>query len=236
MRQRGRVAPGDPAGDATHEFPYLVASSRGFGEQMRRVALICLCAVALSSCVSVDSALTVRADGSGTLALAYRVSRSLADFGASGDSIRSVPLPVERSDFQQALAAAPGVRLERYRRSVGEKDVTVHATLAFDAVADLAKLAPLAGSGLALASDGAGHFTFTETLYRAGQSAVTPDSEAMVDSLFAGSDVSLSLTAPARITGHSIGSVSGDGRTLTWRSTVPDLLRADKDVVLTATW
>ncbi len=202
---------------------------------MRRLVLLAVCALLLCSCVGIDSALTIRADGSGTLAISYRVARALADLGKTDDALRTVPLPVERRDFEQALASAPGVKLERYSMSVGDQDVTVRASLSFDRISSLARLGPLSASGLAVQESG-GHGTFTDTLYRASQPAPDADALTMVDDLFQGYDVALELTAPAPITAHSVGTLSTNGRTLSWRATVPELLRGGKDVVLTASW
>lgn len=202
---------------------------------MRKLALACLAALVAFSCVGIDSRLTVRNDGSGALSLTYHVARSLADLGRTEDSEPLVPLPIERDDFDRALADAPGLRLERFSRSLSKDEVTIRADLAFDRLENLARFAPFAGTGLTL-SQASGVHTLTQTVYRARKEPPNAETLTMVDNLFQGYDLTFSLTVPAAITAHSIGTVSAGERTLTWRATIPDLVRANQDVMLTVSW
>ena len=101
---------------------------------MRKIVLLCLTLALLTSCIGIDSRLTIRDNGSGTLAahlprLAARREPRLSPRRASP----SIPLPVSRADFERSLAASGGkVRLTRFDRSENEKDITIRAELAFD--------------------------------------------------------------------------------------------------------
>ena len=75
---------------------------------MRKIVPLLIAVVLLVSCVDVESHLSLRGDGSGTLVLAYRISRQLADLGQAAGEPPSVPLPVQREDFQRALRGVPG--------------------------------------------------------------------------------------------------------------------------------
>lgn len=202
---------------------------------MRKVLLACLCVCALCSCVSVESRLSIRNDGSGTLTLDYRIPRSAADLGRTPDKNAPVPLPVEKADFRRAIAGVSGVRLARYSRRADDENVTIHAVLAFKRIEDLAKVPSLRDAGLSL-TEGGGVRTLTQVV--AGAPGPLPEAEslAMVDSLLGGGSVTVVLQTPAPMTPGPIGTLSADRRTLSWTATAGDLARRTGSVVLTAAW
>ncbi|MCX7030250.1 MAG: hypothetical protein NTU62_09035 [Spirochaetes bacterium] len=202
---------------------------------MRTVILVCLCAALLCSCVGVESGLLIRNDGSGTLTLEYRISRSAADLGRTPDKDAPVPLPVEKADFLRAIAGIPGVRLARYTRRADEENVSIHAEIAFKRLEELAKVPSLRDAGLSFVESG-GTRTLTQVVAGAPESPPTAESLAMIDSLFAGGSVTVVLKTPAPMTSGPIGTLSADRRMLAWTATIGDLARRTGSVVLTATW
>jgi hypothetical protein len=202
---------------------------------MRRILLACLCVALLVSCVDVESRLSIRNDGSGTLTLEYRIPRSVADLGRSPDKDAPVPLPVEKADFLRGIAGIPGVRLARYTRRADEENVSIHAEIAFKRLGDLANVPALRDAGLAVVEHG-GTRTLTQVVAAAPESPPSAESLAMTDSLFAGGSVTVVLQTPAPMTPGPVGTLSADRRTLSWTSTIGDLARRTDSVVLTATW
>jgi hypothetical protein len=202
---------------------------------MRKVVLACLCSAVLCSCVGVESRLSIRNDGSGTLTLDYRIPRSAADLGRAPDRSAPVPLPVEKADFQRGIAGIPGVRLARYSRRADDVDVAVHAVIAFQRIEDLAKVPSLRDCGLSLVENG-GTRTLTQVVAGAPDHPPAAESLAMIDSLFEGGSVTVVLQTPAPMTPGPVGTLSADRRTLSWTATVGDLARRTGSVVLTATW
>jgi hypothetical protein len=202
---------------------------------MRRIFPACLCAALLFSCVDVESRLSIRNDGSGTLSLEYQIPRSVADLGRTPDKDAPVPLPVEKADFLRGIAGIPGVRLARYTRRADEENVTIRAEIAFKRLENLAKVPALRDAGLALVENG-GTRTLTQLVAAAPESPASVESLALVDSLFAGGSISIVLQTPAPMTPGPLGTLSADRRTLSWTATVGDLARRTDSVVLTATW
>jgi hypothetical protein len=202
---------------------------------MRRIILVSLCAAALCSCVGVESHLTIGNDGSGTLALDYRVPREMAVYGRADGADLSVPLPVDRADFQRAIEGISGVRLTRYSRREKEDSVAIHAVIAFQNLADLARVPALRDAGFAFAESGK-----TRTLQQvvAGSPGERPTAEslALIDALSAGSAITVVLSTPSPMTPGAVGTLSTDRRTLTWTGSLGDLARRTGSVVLTATW
>jgi hypothetical protein len=58
----------------------------------------------------------------------------------------------------------------------------------------------------------------------------------MVDAFFGGYDLSFIIETPQPIKTNSIGTLSDDKRVLTYKTTVSDIVRATKDVVLSMSW
>lgn len=202
---------------------------------MRRMLLTCLCVATLFSCVGVESRLSIRNDGSGTLTLDYRIARQAADFGRASDQGVRVPLPVGKADFQRAIDGIPGVRLTRYRQRSNDEQVAIHAVLAFRSLEDLARVPALRDAGLAFAGSGRTR-TLTQVVAGSPAAPPTPESLAMIDSLFAGATVTVILATPSPMTPGSVGTLSPDRRTLTWSATLGELARRTGSVVLSATW
>jgi hypothetical protein len=65
----------------------------------------------LASCIGVSADITVQADGSGKIALEYRVSRMAEALGRLDGNERWQTVPVGRADFERSLARLPGMRL-----------------------------------------------------------------------------------------------------------------------------
>src|SRR5271157_4603801 len=108
---------------------------------MRKIVILCTASVFIMSCVGIDSKVTIREDGSGTLLLSYRVSQLVSDLGTTTSEKGIVPLPLEKVDFERSLQATQGkVRLTRFERSENEKDISIRAELSFDSLDALAQV------------------------------------------------------------------------------------------------
>jgi hypothetical protein len=71
----------------------------------------CLLFLVLSSCIGVSADITISADGSGRIALEYRVSRMAEALGRLDGNERWQTVPAGRADFERALTRLPGMRL-----------------------------------------------------------------------------------------------------------------------------
>jgi hypothetical protein len=204
---------------------------------MKKAGLLCILAAAvLSSCVGIDSRLTIRANGSGTLALTYRVSQLVVNLGNPVDGKSVVPLPLSRADFERSLAATQGkVRLTRFDRSEDQKDVTVRAELSFDSLNALAQVDAFQSAQIRSSADGGAH-SFSELIAKAPKEPLTDDSLRMVDAFFGGYDLTFTVEAPQPITANSLGTLSADNRILTYKTTVGDIVRTKNDIVLSMSW
>lgn len=203
---------------------------------MRKIAVLCVASLFLLSCVGIDSRLTVRDNGSGTLVLTYRVSQLVADLGLSSADKKVIPLPLSRSDFERSLESSKGkVRLTRFNRSENEKDITISAELSFDSLEALAQVEAFRDQDLKVGADGSVH-TFSELIARAPGRPVTDESLRMIDAFFTGYDLTFIVEAPQPIKQNNLGTLSDDRRVLTYTTSIKDLVRTKSDVVLSLGW
>jgi hypothetical protein len=93
--------------------------------------LLPLVVFVLVSCIGSRSDITLRRDGSGSVNLEYRVSRTAESLGKQGGNEAWPPLPVGREDFERTLARTPGLTLRSFKLETGEKDLLYRVKLDF---------------------------------------------------------------------------------------------------------
>jgi hypothetical protein len=197
------------------------------GFRVKRLFLPALLAASLSSCIGIQSQLSLGRDGSGTLRLSYRVSQFLRES-------RGLPLPASREDFQRAVAAAPGLRLEALSQREDEQDLTIEARIGFDRVESLNALGERLGLSYGVQEDGR---VFRQRLYP-GQppEGISAESLRMVEIFFQGYEVNLEINSPLPILSYSLGQLSEDRRSLRYQTTILELLRQKDEVTLEVIW
>jgi hypothetical protein len=203
---------------------------------MRKIVILCIASVLLMSCVGIDSKVTIKDDGSGTLLLNYRVSQLVADLGTTSSEKGVVPLPLAKTDFERSLQATQGkVRLTKFERTENEKDISIRVELSFDSLDALAQIDAFHDAELKLSADGARH-TFSQLIAHAPAQPVTEDSLRMIDAFFDGYDLTFVIEAPQPIKDFTLGSLSADKRVLTYTTSIKEVVRTQSDLVLSAGW
>lgn len=71
--------------------------------------------LSLNSCLSLETEVRLRKDGTVAALLTYEISSDSADFGRGFGSDESWPLPLSEKDFQQQSLRIPEVKVKRYR-------------------------------------------------------------------------------------------------------------------------
>ena len=175
-----------------------------------------LALLALSSCFGVSADISVREDGSGKIALEYRVSPMAEALGRLDGNRRWQTVPVGRADFDRTLARLPDMRLVSF--SAGEEsagaDTVNRAELEFNKVETLLAFLDAPGTGASFTRENGVH-RLSLTLLEAGRAGADPDLLDLLRevsrpyelrlSLSAGKTVSLT-TAPASVPAARIRS------------------------------
>jgi hypothetical protein len=203
---------------------------------MRKIVILCIASIFIMSCVGIDSKVTIKDDGSGTLLFSYRVSQLVADLGATTSEKGIVPLPLSRADFERSLQATQGkVRLTRFERTENEKDISIRVELSFDSIDALAQVDAFHDADLKLSADGTRH-RFSQLIAHAPAQPITEDSLRMIDAFFDGYGLTFVIEAPQPIQEFSLGSLSNDKRVLTYTTSIKDVIRTRNDLVLSVGW
>jgi hypothetical protein len=203
---------------------------------MRKIVILCVASIFIMSCVGIDSKVTIREDGSGTLLLNYRVSQLVADLGTTTSEKGVVPLPLAKVDFERSLQATQGkVRLTKFERTENEKDISIRVEFSFDSIDALGQVDAFRDAQLKLSTDGTRH-TFSQLVAHAPAQPVTEDSLRMIDAFFDGYGLTFVVEAPKPIQEFTLGSLSSDKRVLTYTASIKDIVRTGSDLVLTVAW
>jgi hypothetical protein len=202
---------------------------------MKKLLLPILAVALLGSCIGIDSQITLQNDGSGTLLLNYRISQLMKNLDA-GKSDSILPLPVSREDFQRTVDSVSGLKLISLSQRENERDVLIDARIAFTGIQALNGIGKEGQIELSFSSEGNLH-VFRQQIYRGrGLEQISQESLQMIETFFEGYDLSYRVTAPAAIVRHSLGELSEDRRSVSYKTSVADLLKSGEKQVLEVAW
>jgi len=157
-----------------------------------------LAAVVLSSCIGISADITIKADGSGTIALEYRVSQELESLGRLDGNESRPAVPAGKIDFERTAARIPGLKLTGFsskekRNGSGGTDLVTNVTLAFKDTGAL--LAFLDGTGSSTLVEESGVRRLRLSLF-APRDSVSNDLLALLRDVYGGYELSLSFSLP----------------------------------------
>jgi len=165
-----------------------------------KILLLCLSAVVLNSCLGVSAFITIKADGSGNIALEYRVSQALESMGRLDGNEARPAVPVGRADFERSVSRIPGLRLSKYsskdlRSASGGGDLVTSVVLDFKDTAALLAFLDSTGSRAALVQEGTGQL-LRLTLLEPSGGITNPDLLALLREISGGYEFNISFTLP----------------------------------------
>lgn len=202
---------------------------------MKRLLFSILVLVSLTSCIGIDTQVSMRDDGSGSLQLDYRISQFMKNLDVA-KSDWHLPLPVSREDFQRTVDSIPGLRLVSLAQKEDERDVFINSRIDFDRVEAVNAIGKDGQIELSYSQEGDLH-VFRQQIYRGSSlEGISQESLRMVETFFEGYALSYRVLAPATIKSHSLGELSEDKRSVSYRTTVADLLKSGEKKVLEVAW
>ena len=165
-----------------------------------KMLLLCLPAFVLSSCLGVSADIAIKADGSGRIALEYRVSQELESLGRLDGNEGRPAVPVGRTDFERTVTRIPGLKLSGYvsrdvRKASGGSDLVTKATLDFKDSSALLAFLDSTGSRASFVQDNAGSLLRLTVLEPSG-SATDPDLLSLLRQISEGYEFSISFSLP----------------------------------------
>jgi len=225
----------------------------------KSLLFLCLCGAALillNSCLGVTADISIRADGSGTIALEYRVSQMLESLGRLDGNENWPAIPVGKADFERSLARIPGLRLSSFSvkdvpHSSGGRDLLTKAVLEFkNAAALLAFLDSTGGS-----SAGGGCASLVQETRNAqtvnvlrlvlldrSDDSVNADLISLLKEVSAGYELSISVSAPKNAAISVVPSsvpaarITSSGKKVSFTIGMGELLELNEGLTLEIVW
>ena len=114
-------------------------------KHLKIIAIVCPVFLLLSSCFGLNMDIALNQNGSGTLSLEYRISKSLDSIGKLDGNERWNTIPVGKADFERTLARLPEMKLLSFSSGEDEKNVIISSKMEFSSISGL--LAFLDASG-----------------------------------------------------------------------------------------
>lgn len=206
---------------------------------LKRGALLLIPTAALlllSSCIDVNENVTLNADGSGVVKVAYRVSRLVVDLPKSAGTEFTLILPPDPAQFRSSVGAAGGLTLQSFTPIEDPQSVGADASIAFARLSDLNSLLEgRTGDGFAL-TQSAGRTTFKQTIYAGTNAGAEQQTLDLAKKLFRDYKLAFTLSTPSPIQSANLGTVSSDKTTVTYTTTIPDIIQSTTPVVWEVSW
>jgi hypothetical protein len=219
----------------------------------KTLVFLCLCAAALTlmnSCLGVSADINIRADGSGTIALEYRVSQMLESLGRLDGNEHWPAIPVGKADFERSLARIPGLRLSSFSAKdvphpSGGRDLLTKVTLEFKNTAALLAFLDSTGSRASLVQETRNAQTANVlrlVLLDHSDDLVNTDLISLLREVSAGYELSIRVSAPKNaaisMTPSSVSAarIVSRGKKVTFAIDMRDLLELNEGLALEIVW
>ena len=190
----------------------------------------------LSGCIGVDTSIEMNDDGSGVLTLSYRISRTIALLGELDDQNKTVPLPVNREDFNRSVLRNPGITLNSYTQSENEEDVFIDAEISFNSIKALNEFLKSGEGDVVVLQNNGGISTLTYTLFPGTGNDLSEENVTFLSTVFADYGVTIDITVPSDIESLSPGMTTTNARSASVTYTLPEILESDQEISWEIAW
>jgi hypothetical protein len=212
--------------------------------------LCCAALILMNSCLGVAADISIRADGSGTIALEYRVSQMLESLGRLDGNENWPAIPVGKTDFERSIARIPGLRLTSFSakdvpHSSGGRDLLTKAVLEFKDTAALLAFLDSTGSRACLVQETRNAQTANVlrlVLLDPSDGPANGDLRSLLREVSAGYELKISVSAPKNtavsITPSSVPAarIASRGKKVSFAIGMGDLLELNEGLALEIVW
>ncbi|MCL2229482.1 MAG: hypothetical protein FWC01_00135 [Treponema sp.] len=210
-----------------------------------RLVLLPAIAILLNSCLGVSLSIHLNRDGSGRLAMEYRISRTLMEMGQLDGNEAQAIIPAMRGEMESLAGGVPGARLASFSSRETAQDIIISANIEFantDALAAL--LTTSSGENISISNNGqSGNIIMTVTNESEDYDA---DMMKLMRSAFDGYNFTISLDsyAPSSVSvsnreGASVSPSSASisqGRRSAFTMSMLELLEQSNGIRLNFSW
>ncbi|MDR2509587.1 MAG: hypothetical protein LBC77_02965 [Spirochaetaceae bacterium] len=162
---------------------------------MKRFAIICA-ALLFASCFGMSSDITIKKNGSGSIALAYRISEELIALGTLDGNEHLPAVPVGEEDFKRTVSRIEGLSLKSFSSKQDGTDIVYHVNLAFENIDALVSFLDTQGQFVTMTEkDGKRILT---VVFAPGTEEYTPEMLELMPVIFDGYDFDFSIKLPSK--------------------------------------
>ena len=202
---------------------------------MKRLSFLVLSVLVMSSCIGIESRISFKANGSGTLTFNYKISRMIKDLDSAGSG-GNLPLPVSEEDFVRTAEGIEGLKLINIKQSEDEENIYIEAKMEFDRIESVRQIGSGGQMEVSLVQAG-GDKLFTQVIYPGREDQeIYEDTLQMLETFFKDYELSFVIDAPEPIKSHNLGVLSQNNRQLTYTVTITELMKTGKETILEVRW
>jgi len=148
----------------------------------------------LSSCFGLNADIVLNANGTGTIALEYHISKSLDALGRLDGNERWNTIPVGRADFERTLDRLPEMRLLSFSSTEDDRNIIISARMEFSSINGLLEFLDASGQRSSFVGDArSGHLILTLS---EGMDNLTPELTQLLAGISDGYYVRMSMSSP----------------------------------------
>lgn len=210
-------------------------------KKLTAALLACAAVLALCNCIGITADISIRANGSGRIALEYQVSQMLESMGRLDGNERWPAVPAGKADFERSLARIPGLRLVSHKvkdvpNAAGGRDLVTRAVLEFSDSSALLAFLDSSGSRASIAEEN-GKKKLRLELRNPSAALGNADLKNLLREISAGYGLNISVSVPAGAD-ISIQPAVPSAKTATQKKKVSfsvsmaDFLEYSEDVIL----
>jgi hypothetical protein len=201
-----------------------------------------------SSCVGASMEIVTRQDGSGTIALEYRLSRELESLGKLDGNENWPVVPVGKADFERSAARIEGLTLRSFSERATPADRIYQAKFDFANPEALLGFLDSSGQRASLNREGGKNRLVLSFNDSAGQIDLDPELLDLVAESFAGYALDFAITLPRTpelraadgsggfTESPSVGTALVQGNRVSFSAAMADLVSAQSPARLEIVW
>lgn len=204
-------------------------------------------ALLFASCFGMSSDITIKKDGSGSVALVYKISRDLIELGKLDGNSAMPTVPVGEEDFKRTVQRIDGLNLTKFSSKPENEDYIYSVNIEFTKIEALIEFLDTQGQHCKLTEKDGKHI-LTVIISSAGTEQ-NSEMEGLIPIIFSGYEFGFKLNLPlaANVTwfnsntdaipGPSVGSAKfSSGKNFIYNASMSDLLTTQDIVGFEIIW
>jgi hypothetical protein len=216
---------------------------------MKKMAPLLLCSVFLFlSCVGASVEIVARRDGSGTIALEYRVSRELESLGKLDGNENWPVIPVGKADLERSASRIEGLSLRSFSERSSGADLIYRARFDFANQEALVRFLDGAGQRASLVREGSENRLTLVFNHSAGSVKTDEKLQELLVPALEGYDLAFGITLPrsprlrvvnrngAPLESPPAGTALLQGNKVSFTAPMADILSAVEPSILEIAW